>query len=182
MNRRSWLRWAAGSGALLLAGGGAGTWWLAGPQPPVARFPDTPAALAWLETLLRRPARSTTEWTLAQVLEHAAQSVEYSLDGYPELRSSAFRSSIGRLAFLTFSRRGHTAHSTIEPIPGAPPLVEIDVAAAARRLARALLRFEATPPTHAFPPHFAYGALDKDEYRRAHLMHLAEHADEVVFD
>ena len=32
----------------------------------------------------------------------------------------------------------------------------------------------------ALAPHFAYGALDKNAYRRAHLMHLADHAREIV--
>ena len=179
--RRRWLRRGlGGAGLLLLAGGGGASAWLAGPAAPIERFPDVGSALAWLEALPRRDARSLTAWSLPQVLEHAAQSVEYSLLGYPALRPPLFRASIGPLAFLAFARRGASSHPTTEPIPGAPALVAQDVAAAAQRLAQALRRFEATPAGFAFPPHFAYGALDKDGYRRAHLMHLAEHAGEVT--
>lgn len=177
--RRRWVKGLLGGGALLAAGAGAGAVWLAGERPPVATFPDIASVLDWLTRVARGPARSTTDWSLAQVLEHAAQSVEYSLDGYPQLHSPAFRAGVGRIAFLAFARRGALSHDTTEPIPGAPPLVEVDVDAAAHRLAAALLRFEATPAGHAFAPHFAYGELSKDDYLRAHLMHLADHAREV---
>jgi hypothetical protein len=181
MQRRRWLKLALGTGASALAGGGAGALWLMGDAEPVAALPDVPSALAWIDRLSRVPAESTSSWSLAQMLEHAAQSVEYSLQGYPQLNSSWFRASIGPLAFRAFARRGRMSHGTTEPIPGAPPLAADDVATAAQRLAQALLRFEATPPSSVFPPHFAYGALDKDDYRRAHLLHLADHAREVRF-
>ncbi|HZT56441.1 MAG TPA: DUF1569 domain-containing protein, partial [Burkholderiaceae bacterium] len=32
----------------------------------------------------------------------------------------------------------------------------------------------------ALQPHFAYGALDKPAYTRAHLMHLANHWNEAA--
>ncbi len=32
----------------------------------------------------------------------------------------------------------------------------------------------------AFAPHFAYGSLDREEYERAHLMHLANHWQQLV--
>lgn len=180
--RRRWLRQAAAGTGLLLVAGAGGAAWLAAAPPPVADLPDLPAALAWLDRIAHQPARSTTAWSLAQVLEHATQSVEFSLRGYPELHPEWFRASVGPLAYRTFARRGASWHGTTEPIPGAPPLRADNAITAAHGLARALLRFEATPAEHAFPPHFAYGRLDKDGYRRAHLMHLAEHAREVEFD
>lgn len=179
MYRRRWLKLALGAGASTLLGAGVGTLWLAGDAEPVDALPDVPTALAWLERLTRVPAESTSSWTLAQMLEHAAQSVEYSLQGYPSLNSAWFRASVGPLAFRAFARHGQMTHATTEPIPGAPALVAHDVGAAAQRLAHALRRFEATPDSFDFPPHFAYGALGKDDYRRAHLLHLADHAREV---
>ena len=40
----------------------------------------------------------TPAWPLPKVLNHLAQSVEYSIDGYPELKSALFRSAIGSVA------------------------------------------------------------------------------------
>jgi hypothetical protein len=156
MQRRRFLRLAVGSG-VALAGVGAGALWLGGAP------------------------RSLTAWPLPCVLEHAAQSVEYSWQGYPEPKSPLFRSTLGPLAFRVFARRGRMSHDTREAIPGAPPLTAEDVAQQARRLANAILRFEARPEAEGFAPHFAYGVLSKDDYRRAHLMHVADHAREVAF-
>ena len=71
------------------------------------------------------------------------------------------------------------SHSLSEPIPGAPDIAAGQALdAAADRLLAALRAFEA----HAGPlaPHFAYGALDKPDYTRAHLMHLANHWQEMA--
>lgn len=180
MQRRRLLKVALGGSALAVAGAGVGTLWLRGEPAPIATFPDTDAALTWIDAVSRDPSvRSITAWTLAQVLEHAAQSVEYSLDGYPTINSKLFRASVGALAFSAFSRRGRMSHATDQSIPGAPALVAADAAAAAQRLIQALRRFESHAEFAALAPHFAYGGLDKNEYRRAHLMHLAVHPREI---
>lgn len=116
--------------------------------------------------------RSTGTWSIAQVFDHAAQSIEYSLRGFPELKSAAFRATAGKLAFAWFDSRGAMSHSLSEPIPGAPALAG-DMAVAVTRLQAAWQAFEGH--SGAFAPHFAYGALDKAQYTRAHLMHLANH-------
>ena len=157
-----------------------GSLWLAGERPPVAGFADTAAVHRWLDGLLAAPHRSTTAWPLAHVLEHAAQSIDYSLDGYPQLRAPWFRASLGALAFAAFARRGRMSHGTTEAIPGAPALAIADLPSAVARLAQALERFEAAPPGRRLAPHFAYGELRRDDYRRAHLLHLADHAREIV--
>ena len=140
---------------------------------PVAVFADIPAALRTLETL-PPTARMAEGWTLPQVLEHAAQSIEFSLRGFPELKSAVFRGTVGKLAFAVFDGRGRMSHGLTEPIPGAPALASaLPLPDAVARLTRALKDFDAH--TGALRPHFAYGALDKGAFARAHLMHLADH-------
>lgn len=166
---------------MVATGAGVGALWLNSEPTPVATFPSVDAVSDWLDALDQASApRSITAWSLPQVLEHAAQSIEYSLSGYPALRSALFRSSVGPIAFLTFAQRGRMSHATTEPIPGAPALSETSLAHAIERLRRALRDFEAAPSQHAFAPHFAYGDLSKADYRRAHLMHLADHAREIA--
>jgi hypothetical protein len=178
MKRRRALAWI-GAGGLLATG--AGTVWLQGTPPPVQGFADVDAARRWLDALTRAPApRSLSAWPLAHVFEHLAQSIEFSRSGFPELKAAWFRASLGALAFAAFSRRGRMHHSTVEPIPGAPALAAVALSDAAQRLERALREFEALPEDAALAPHFAYGALSKHDYRRAHLMHLADHAREIV--
>jgi Protein of unknown function (DUF1569) len=140
-------------------------------------FPTLASAAKAIEALAKGH-KSGGAWNLSQVLHHAAQSVEYSLDGFPQLKSAAFRGAVGPVAFAVFEARGKMGHSLAEPIPGAPALdASAPLPPAIERALAALRRFEAH--TGALSPHFAYGKLDKAQYTRAHLMHLANHWDEV---
>ena len=138
------------------------------------RFASMDAALDTLAQLKTTTPRMTGVWDLAQVLHHTAQSVEFSMAGFPALKPVWFRATLGAYAFSLFNSRGAMSHNLAEPIPSAPeiapgqPLIPaVDHAIAALRA------FDA----HMGPlqPHFAYGALDKPAYTRAHLMHLANH-------
>lgn len=144
----------------------------------VATFPTIAAAQAALDALLTTPHRTTTGWKLPAVLEHAAQSVEYSLSGFPEMKSDWFRATVGTAAFAVFDAKGSMHHSLTEPIPGAPALGEPPLVQAAGRLKKALREFEVHRGSLA--AHFAYGSLDHARYTRAHLMHLANHWTQVV--
>ena len=166
MHRRSLI---AAAVALPLAGCGVAE---------VKTFPTLASAIAAVQAL-GIASKTRSGWALPQVLIHAAQSVEYSIDGFPELKSALFRGAVGGIAFSVFQARGKMGHSLTEPIPGAPALdVQALLDPAKARVLAALRRFESHPG--ALAPHFAYGALDKAQYTRAHLMHLANHWEEVV--
>lgn len=142
-------------------------------------FESIASALKALETLRTAPPRMTGAWDLAQVLHHAAQSVEYSLQGFPQPKPAWFLASVGPLAFAVFAARGRMSHGLAEPIPGAPAIaLGQPLGPAVDRLVAALRSFEAH--TGPLAPHFAYGALDKPAYTQAHLMHLADHWREAV--
>jgi len=143
----------------------------------VKTFPTLASALKAIESLASGHTKEGT-WNLSQMLQHAAQSVEYSIDGFPEKKSGMFRATVGAAAFAVFEARGAMGHALDEPIPGAPVLDrEAPLPGAIQRALVALRRFEAH--AGALAPHFAYGALDKAQYTRAHLMHLANHWTEV---
>ena len=145
---------------------------------PLQGFADFAAARKAIESL-STGWRSAGAFNLVQTLNHAAQSVEFSLRGFPELRSAVFRLTVGSAAFAVFDARGSMSHSLNEPIPGSPALAAGDALdGAIARALKALQDFEAH--TGPLAPHFAYGALDKAQYTRAHLMHLANHWTDVV--
>jgi hypothetical protein len=144
----------------------------------VRTFPTLASAQSALDALQKQPKRTSQGWKLPAVLVHAAQSVEYSLTGFPEMKPAWFRASAGTLAFAVFDAKGSMHHSLTEPIPGAPALGEPALEAAVQRLQKALRDFEVHRGTLA--PHFAYGALDHAQYARAHLMHLANHWEDVI--
>lgn len=154
---------------------------LAGCDPvPVARFATLKSAReAVLDLLFRTPSHDSP-WSLSELLQHLAQSVEYSMVGYPAMKSALFRAVVGNAAFAAFDAVGSMKHGLTEPIPGAPPLSPaVALKTSAQRLLDALAAFEAW--SGPLQPHFAYGELDKLQYTRAHLMHLANHWSRLQF-
>ncbi len=164
---------AAGTGLVWLPLAGCGS-------APVQGFASLAAARQAIDALLASPGwRSTGSFNLPQTLNHLAQSVEYSMRGFPQAKPALFQATVGAAAFAFFDARGAMRHSLAEAIPGAPPLpAEDKLPAAAARLQAALLEFEGH--LGGLAPHFAYGPLDKLQYTRAHLMHLANHWTELV--
>jgi Protein of unknown function (DUF1569) len=136
--------------------------------------------LRWIDRLTQATqVRSTTDWKMHAVLEHLAQSVEMSMDGFPQPKSAWFQATVGAAAFAYFGLRGRMSHGLTEPIPGAPALAQTDDwKPAAQRLRLAVGRFQAY--TGPLKPHFAYGALSRSEFARAHTFHVANHQDEIV--
>ena len=177
MKRRTFVKFAGASAFAMAALGAGGALWLSGPAAPVSGFATIADARRWVLAIGSGPATTTEGWTVAQVFEHCAQGIEFSLSGFPQAKPPYFQRTAGALGFAAFTRVGRMQHDLQEPIPGAAALVAADLSAAAARLDAALAAFQA----HAGPlaPHFAYGALDKAQFARAHLMHLANHAERV---
>ncbi|MEP7295032.1 MAG: DUF1569 domain-containing protein [Burkholderiales bacterium] len=143
------------------------------------RFGSIAAAVKTLEQLKAQAPQMTGAWDLPHVLHHVAQSIEYSMVGFPELKAPWFRATLGSYAFALFNARGQMTHSLSEPIPGATDIAQGQpLAPAVDHVIAALQTFERHGG--ALAPHFAYGALDKPAYTRAHLMHLANHWAEVA--
>ena len=120
-------------------------------------------------------------WNLYQIINHCAQSIEYSMNGYPELKSVVFRKTIGKLAYSIFSFKNKMSHDTNAPVPGAPDLAkEGDLKIAFQRLYKAIDDFQNF--SGELKPHLAYDNLDKAEYEKAHSMHIANHLSFIDFE
>ena len=169
MQRRTLLKGAAVGGVAVL---GAGFWALPTGTAPAARTLD--GALSVLAGFQGKALVSIQGWTPTEVFNHCAQSIEYSMDGYPQLKPAWFRHSVGPAAFAVFAARGAMRHPLTEAIPGAPAIAEpADPALALQRLQAAFARFASH--NGALQPHFAYGALSHAEYAQAHVLHLYNH-------
>jgi hypothetical protein len=164
------------AGAVSVAALSAGGWAMAD-EPKVQSLSH---ALKWLDTLEKAASVKTTgQWPMLPVLEHLAQSIEFSMSGFPQPKSALFQNTAGAAAFAFFKWRGRMSHGLAEPIPGAAALtMQGDWRLGAARLRTAIDKFNA----HSGPlmPHFAYGALDKAEYTLAHVFHIANHQDEIA--
>jgi hypothetical protein len=149
----------------------------------MADIPSTQSldeSLRWLDSLERAAGVKTLgAWPMGAVLEHLAQSIEMSMDGFPEPKSALFQQTAGSAAFAFFKWRGRMSHGLAEPIPGAPGLAAgVDWKPAAARLRQAITRFNGYGGP--LKPHFAYGQLSKSDFALAHSMHIANHRDEIL--
>lgn len=137
-------------------------------------------ALLWLDQLETAPGVKTTgAWPLSAILEHLSQSIEMSMDGFPQAKSALFQNTLGTAAFSVFKWRGQMSHSLSEPIPGAPVLTPFPAwKPSANRLRSAISRFQAHKAD--LKPHFAYGKLSKADFSIAHTLHIANHQDEIA--
>lgn len=133
----------------------------------------------WLDRLERATqVQSTTAWKISAVLEHMAQSVDMSMDGFPQPKSALFQNTLGSAAFALFRLRGQMTHGLTDPIPGAPALPQAeDWKPGVVRLRATVQRFQAH--TGPLQPHFAYGALSRSDFALAHVLHIANHQDEI---
>jgi len=140
--------------------------------------PAIQAAIDQLAALRQMGLRGSGAWTPHQVFTHIAQSIDYSMTGYPELKSPLFRNTAGRAAFFAFSTAGAMKHNLAEPIPGAPAISAAGPAAdAIGRVISSLKAFSAYQGP--LRPHFAYGDLSKEEYTDAHLLHIQNHMQQI---
>ena len=113
LRRRSLLVAATAPAGLLAGGCAAGE---------VKTCPTLAAAQQAITALGDGGWRSKGSFNLAQMLNHVAQSVEYSMRGFPQPKSAFFRQTAGRAAFALFDAHGAMSHSLSEPIPGAAAL------------------------------------------------------------
>ncbi len=167
VNRRNFL---LGASAILATAATAG--WLV---LPVSNANLTIAAtLQKLSGLDLSNIQFSGDWNAIVTLHHLAQSIEFSMTGYPEHKPDWFKSTAGKAAFKVFSAKGQMKHGLAEPIPGAPDLIDDgNIQNAYQRLVLALNNF--ADYSGPLKPHFAYGELSKEDYALAHVMHVNNH-------
>jgi hypothetical protein len=116
-------------------------------------------------------------WSLYKTLNHGAQSIEFSLQGYPAHKSSLFKQTAGKLALHIFLAKGSMSHDISMPIPDAPNIEsDGDAMQGFTRLETAVQSF--WNHQGAFKEHFAYGKLTKEQYDKIQALHLANHLTE----
>jgi hypothetical protein len=174
MNRRRFIISSAALGGIAIGGGAL---WFK--QLQNKKDLSLTTLLEALNELPSHKVEFSGEWNAFQTFNHLAQSIEYSMTGYPEHKSDLFKSTVGRGAFSLFAKQGSMSHSLSEPIPGAPALTaEGFTQQALNRLVHAIKAFDSY--TGELQPHFAYGMLSHKEYAGAHTMHVYNHFEQLV--
>lgn len=143
------------------------------------RFANLSDARAALEEIASAgELKAIGRWSAAQVFLHCAQSVRFSMSGFPKPKLRLVQLTVGRIVAGRFLRAGEMSHDLAAPIPGAPELdLSVDTGAALRELLGEVEAFD----RHSGPlaPHFVFGELPKADYGRLHAMHIANHLGEI---
>jgi len=139
------------------------------------RFTNFNAAREQIRALASKPELSqSASWSLAKTLVHCAQSIEYTLTGFPDVYSPVFHNTLGKAARHLFQWQGYMRHDLAEPIPGAEAIDEtVSLQEAVVRVEYAMDHFRLH--SGPFMPHFAYGKLNKAEHEILQAMHIANH-------
>lgn len=139
------------------------------------KLTNSKAVLTELTKILTTSSISQNgNWSVAKTFLHCAQSIEYSMTGYPEMKSAIFRSTVGRLALYKFTSDGAMSHNLNDPIDGAPVIKDsIHYKDAIEVLMKKIKEFDAF--TGKPKPHFAYGEVTKKQYEILHSIHVANH-------
>ncbi|MEO1549396.1 MAG: DUF1569 domain-containing protein [Pseudomonadota bacterium] len=175
MTRRGFARYLTTGAFLGVAGGG--WYWLNAPRDE-SRF-SVDLMLDQLEGMARGPVKATGTWDSFRTFNHLAQSVEFSIAGYPTQHSALFQVTAGALAFKVFKAPEAMTHGLDDVIPGEVVAAETgDTKAAIARLSTALQAFRAHEGE--LKPHFAFGALSKADFAIAHVLHINNHLEEIA--
>lgn len=173
MKRRSFLISAVASTGAIVAGAGA---WLSSPASDAPLTLD--AMVELLHSFRGKSLVTTGQWSAAHIFNHNAQSIDYSMIGFPQSKGPVFQALVGSPAFAVFRAKRAMRHGLTEPIPGGYDIPDSgSTDAAIDKLLASIASFKAY--SGALKPHFAYGDLSKADYELAHVMHFANHMSEI---
>ena len=136
--------------------------------------------LTVLDQLEKSENVSSSGWSVYKVLQHCAQTIDYSMSGYPKYKPVWFRNTIGKIVFSKFFRQGYMSHDLAAPVPGSPLLtVEGNLQEGIALLRGTIARFLAFEGT--LKPHLVFGQLTKAQYDKYFAMHVADHFSEITY-
>ena len=151
------------------------------PRRTVA-YPTLDAIVVDARRLVAAEATTTGNWSLAKILEHVAQGMEFGVDGFPpQMRARLVVRLLCRYVFKArimregmkpgFQLRGAAKQALVDNAG------RLDAHKALDRLVRAVERLKAAERS---ADHFAFGPLSKDEAVLLHRRHAELHMSFVA--
>lgn len=123
---------------------------------------------------------NTPNWDISEICQHCAQTINYSITGYPVMKAPFIRNTIGKIAYRKFKRQGFMSHSLTAHVPGGDQLeVELSPQNSIQKLLDTIETFQKY--TGALKPHLLFGNLTKAEYDQYFAMHIADHLNELDY-
>lgn len=143
------------------------------------KFSSLTEAKFKLLELLKSNDIKTSRWSLYKILVHCTQTIEYSMEGYPELKPKILQLTIGKIVVNKFLKQGFMKHNLTAPVPGSPEISNNgDEKIAIENLISIIDKF--IEYDGELYPHLLFGKLSKDKYDYYFAMHIADHLFEVT--
>jgi hypothetical protein len=135
-------------------------------------FADPDAVVREAESLLAKGYTRSGNWSLGQMADHLAQTVERSMDGFTSMLPAPVRWLIRWLVFQKVQRH-EPLFRRVEAPKYLRPGDSVEDRAGVERLKAALARLTAhDAPMHPSP---VFGKMTNAEWREVHLWHCEHH-------
>ncbi len=131
--------------------------------------------LADVRMLAATPHRQLGNWSLGEVCQHLAKTIDGSLDG-SQARAPWMLRMVGPFIKKRFLSRPMSPGFTAPPAFGLLPDPTADADGVAA-LEKAVERFRQTGERH---PHLIFGAMTREEWDQLHMRHSAMHLSFLV--
>lgn len=144
------------------------------------RYTDLSEFIEEVEQFAASEHRTLGNWTYAQILQHLADAIRFSLDGFPEKAKAPWFARVIIAPLMKNSLLTKPMKPGFILPKGAAELVpqpEIDLHTALHNLRRAVSRLEHETPSK---PHPFLGKLASQEWEALTLRHSAMHMSFVV--
>ncbi|EFU74787.1 DUF1569 domain-containing protein [Enterococcus italicus] len=145
------------------------------------QFASLDEALNILEQLKENESVCTKNWSVYEICLHCAQTIDYSMTGYPEMKPKLIRQTIGKKVVKKFLTDKKMSHNLQAPVAGGAPIAHdglpID---GIQALIDATHRFQAWDGE--LQEHGVFGELSKEEYATYFALHIADHFQEIKAD
>jgi hypothetical protein len=116
-------------------------------------------------------------WSPYKTFVHCAQTIDYSIKGYPKNKPVIIQKTIGKLVLKKFLKQGFMKHSLTAPVPGAPDIGEDGSSNDGLNiLIKSIDQFEKY--NGSLSKHLIFGEMTKEEYSMYFAMHIYNHLEE----
>ncbi len=137
-------------------------------------FASLEEAQKGIENLEEKDVPKVEGWTPYHTLVHCAQTIAFSMEGYPEMKPAIIRGTIGKLALHVFLKKGAMRHNLTADVPGlAWKEQEGTFQEGKKILGQSISDF--LQYKGELKPHLLFGNMSFSEYNRYFAMHLTDH-------
>lgn len=119
-----------------------------------------------------------TDWSMYHTLVHCAETIEYSMNGYPEMKPAFLRATVGKLAIKKFLRQGYMKHSLVADVAGGRKIKEDGSFEEGKNILLSMID-EFLNYKGKFAPHLLFGNLSREEYDQYFVLHIQDHFSEL---